>query len=1154
MSEREQLEQAIATLEAQRAILGDAAVDTSIAALKEKLVALEEPVHAAPQRKQITVLFADVRGFTAMSETMDAEDVSDTMNALWARVDKAIIAHGGTIDKHIGDAVMALFGAPLAREDDPERAIRTGLAMQAELAAFREEREVELGMRIGVNTGPALVGEVGTTFEYTAIGDTVNLAARLEQAAPVGSILISHDTFRHVRGIFAMQALTPIEVKGKAEPVQVYEVQGIKPRAFLVPTRGVEGVEIRMIGRDAELKHLQRTLRTVLEDSQARIVTVVGDAGIGKSRLLHEFENWVELQPGQELHFKARASLQTSSIPYFLFRELLSSRFEIKSSDRPEDARDTLEQGVLRIMGADAQVQAHFIGHLIGLDFGSSPHLQGILDDARQIHDRAFHYFAQFFAKAASLLVVPSRAMEVEERRPRDGGTTPLPWSSVAEKAALPMGSVSPSSRPEVAEAQSPVPSPEMGTGEPEGTRRRPVALLLDDLHWADTGSLDLIEHLARECRQLPVLIIVLARPEFFEQRAAWMEALPHHSRLDLQPLPEVDRHLLVKEILRKVEEVPRHLRDLIVNGAEGNPFYTEELIKMLIDDGAIVKSEEQWRVELERLAAVRVPPTLTGVLQARLDGLPPLERETLQRAAVVGRVFWDGVVGQLGDTAGAEQNRTDEALESLRQRELVFQRQMSTFAEETEYLFKHSVLHDVTYESVLRRQRREYHAQVAAWLAAQSGERGAEYAGLIGEHYERADEGTRASRWYTQAGRQAQDTYAPATAINYYRKALELLPDGAAVSHRIELYQRLGLMLSWQTQFEEAAEAYAAMRTAAEGAGDLVAQARAWQGTSSIQQSQGDYRAALESAERAEEVAQKAGPPGSEALAAALYSKGWIMGNLGEAEEALSLGNQSLALSGDLGDQRLRAQSYWLLGWVHKTLGRYEQATQYFEQALDLALALRDRMLVGRVYTTLGMIAAESGQNYQEAAEMFHEALSIVQDIGHRFGEIVILSNLGGVWVDMGQYQAAETDLKRVIEIAEDAGWGDLSATYDFLAQAYLGQGKVDEALEAARQALVLGQETELPEIIGTAWRALGMVLADPRAPEFAVVREEKVDARACFASSLQLFCQAEMEAHQAQTLQAWAAYEMERGDSERGEELKEEADGICERLGITA
>ena len=442
----------------------------------------------------------------------------------------------------------------------------------------------------------------------------------------------------------------------------------------------------------------------------------------------------------------------------------------------------------------------------------------------------------------------------------------------------------------------------------------------------------------------------------------------------------------------------------------------------------------------------------------------------------------------------------------------------------------------------------------MGAWLAAQSGERGAEYAGLIGEHYERAEEGTQAARWYTQAGRQAQDTYAPETAINYYRKALALLPEGAEVSHGIELYQRLGLMLSWQTQFDGAAETYAAMRTASEGAGDLVAQGRAWQGTSSVQQSQGDYRAALESAERAEGMARQAGPQGREALAVALWNKGWILANLGEAEEALSLGRQSLALSGDLGDYRLKAQSYWLLGRVHQTLGRYEQATQDLEQALDLALVLGDRMLVGRVYTTLGVIAAESGQDYQEAAAIFHEALSIVQDIGHRFGEIVILNNLGGVWVDMRQYQAAETDLKRVIEIAEGVGWGDLSATYDFLAQAHLGQGKVDEALEAARQALALGQETELPEDISTAWRVLGMALADRAAPESITIDEETLDARVCFTKSLEIFCEAGMEADQAQTLRAWAAYEIGEGDRKRGEELKQEAEDICERLGITA
>ena len=1092
MAEREQLEQSIAALEAQRAILGDDVVDASVAVLREKLDALEKAVQAAPQRKQISVLFADVSGFTAMSEMMDAEDVSDTMNALWNRIDGAIIAHGGTIDKHIGDAVMALFGAPLAREDDPERAIRAALAMQAELAAFREDQQFSLAMRIGINTGPVLLGQIGTTYEYTAIGDTVNLASRLEHAAPVGGILISHDTYRHVRGIFKVEALDPIQVKGKTEPVQVYVVYGIRPQAFRVPTRGVEGVETRMIGRDAELDHLQRTLRAVLEDGQMRIVTVVGDAGMGKSRLLYEFETWVELLPERMLRFKARASLQTSNIPYFLIRELLSSRFEIKTSDSADEARDKLEQGILRLMGADARVQAHFIGHLIGLDFYQSPYLQGILSDARQIHDRAFHYVAQFFAAA----------------------TSPPPTN---------------------------------------GIERRPALLLLDDLHWADGGSLDLVMHLAHECRRSPLLIVALARPEFFERQETWIGEQEHHTQLRLRPLSEQDRHHLVDEILRKVERIPPDLCDLIVNGAEGNPFYTEELIKMLVEDGVIEKGEDQWYVELERLAEVRVPPTLTGVLQARLDGLPPVERETLQRAAVVGRVFWDGVVERLGDAAGAPSTRTDEALASLQGRELVFGRRASTFSEEQEFIFKHAILHDVAYESVLRRQRRNYHAQVAAWLAAQSGERGAEYAGLIGEHYEQAEDSAQAAKWYAQAGRQAQDTYAPDTAIGYYQKALAFLPDDASeIVQRIELYQGLGLMLLWRTQFEQAAAAYTEMRAVADAAGDVVAQACAWEGISLVQQRQGDYRAALESAERAEEIARQADPPAREALARVLSNRGLVLSNLGEAERALSLGEQALALSTELGAQSVMADSLKLLGWVHRMLGRYEQATYYYEQTLDLARELGDRMWVGRMLNDLAIIAAESRQDYPKAATLFREALSIFQDIGHRYGEILILHNLGGVRVDMGDHQAAVADLRRVIDIAEATGWGDLSATYDFLSQAYLGQDKVSDALAAARQALKLGKETEVQEDIGKAWRALGTVLAHPSAPESVTIEEDVVDARTSFVQSVQVFAEASMEGERARTLQAWARYEMERGDEARGQELEQEAQDVCTRLGI--
>jgi class 3 adenylate cyclase len=233
-------------------------VDAALAPMRAKMIALQaQAVPPEAKRKQVTVLFADVSGFTAMSETLDAEEVTEFMNALWERLDASITAHGGQIDKHIGDCVMGVWGTVTVREDDPERAVRAALEMQAALAEFREARGAQLALRIGLNTGPVLLSEVGSTREFTAMGDTVNLASRMEHAAPVDGILISHDTYRHIRGVFDVLPRAPLAVKGKAEPVQTYIVQRAKSRAFHMGTRGVEGIETRMIGREAEMLALQ---------------------------------------------------------------------------------------------------------------------------------------------------------------------------------------------------------------------------------------------------------------------------------------------------------------------------------------------------------------------------------------------------------------------------------------------------------------------------------------------------------------------------------------------------------------------------------------------------------------------------------------------------------------------------------------------------------------------------------------------------------------------------------------------------------------------------------------------------------------------------------------------------------------------------------
>lgn len=1110
MTEREQLEQAIIIQETLRPTLGDAMVDATIAALRQKLDALE-PQAPLEQRKQATVLFGDISGYTAISETLDAEDVKEMMNALWARLDKAITNQGGTVVAHMGDGVMAVWGAQTAQEDDPERAIRAALVMQEEVGQFvatnvcfvglkgqSAENAPTLRMRIGINTGPVILGTVATTKEFTALGDTTNLAARLEHAAPIGGILIAHDTYRQVRGAFDVQPLKPISVKGKSEPIQVYVVERAKPRAFRVGTRGVEGVETSMVGRHAELERLLDALHAVIDEHELQVVTVLGEAGLGKSRLLYEFNNKVELMPEHIQIFNARATESTRALPYALVRDLFSFRFEILDSDPVAVAREKLEQGMVACFGEgeEAQVRAHFIGHLIGLDFSASPHLSGILNDAKQIHDRAFHYATQFFAAVG---------------------------------------------------------------------RDRVAVMYLDDLHWADDGSLDFVEHVARTCADVPLLILCLSRPTILEQRPAWGEEGAGRTRLMLQPLSKRESRQLVEEILRQAENVPQELRDLVVSGAEGNPFYLEELIKMLIDQKVIEPGEEQWRVDASRLAEVRVPPTLTGVLQARLDGLMGEEKTVLQRASVVGRKFWDNAVEHLNaEAAEVHSNICDVnahfTLETLRHKELIFARGASAFGGTNEYIFKHALLRDVTYESVLMRERRKYHRKIAEWLEERVGERVNQYAATIAEHYERANEIARAVEWYGRAGQQAREAYALVTAIGFYRKALDFSSavkeePGQATwgAQRLEWYAGLAEALWWQARFAEAVEAYTAMLEAAETEGDVLAQARACNGMALVQERQGDNRASLESAKCAERLAGGADPT-PEALtemAAALNRQGSVLYRLGEVTAGMATGERALVISTALGQsgRRERAGGLRALGVAHLMLGHYEQSYSYLEQAQALYRELGDRRGVSNMLSTMGETARQRG-DYPAAVRLYQEALAIARDIGERTGQIICLNNLGGARLGLGDYDEAEADLRQVISMAGPSSYQVLTETYSFLAAACLGQGKVEEALEAAQRALALGQQTENHELIAEAWRTIGLVAA--RLPQPIVIEGQNFDAPACFGASLRLFTESGMEAQRARTLHDWARYEQEKERHDEARAMMEEAREIFTRLGM--
>ncbi|MGC1376381.1 MAG: tetratricopeptide repeat protein, partial [Anaerolineales bacterium] len=962
-SEIEKLERTMIALEAQRAILGDAVVETTLESLREKLAALRsapESVVAgaedARQRKIITVLFVDIVGF---SEWPDAEDLRDTLEALWERLDAVITRRGGRIDKHIGDGVMALWGADQVREDDPEQAIKAALAMRAVFDDFCDHSpllsapEVRKGIRLraGINTGPAIVGLMGITGEFTAMGDTVNVASRLSQVAQPGDILAGYDTYRLVRGVFDVEVQPPLVIKGKPEPMQTYVVLQAKARAFRLQSRGVEGVETLLVGRETELTEIQSAHFRLFERGNPQVISIIADMGLGKSRLLYEYINWADSLPGTWWLFQGRSLPSQTTSPYSLLRDLFAFRFEIHDSDPLSAVHKKMERGFAWFMPGDdrADEKAHVVGQLIGFDFSSSPYLRGLLQDPGQMRSLGFSYLTRFFVSAGQQL---------------------------------------------------------------------PVVLLLDDIHWADTGSLDMLAHVFKNIPAgTPLLALCTARPALAERYADWGVGLPGAVHLELKPLSREDSRALVESILQKAESLPAALCELVVGGAEGNPFYVEELIKMLIDGKVIQPGEETWKVDMTRLDAVSIPPTLSGVLQARLDRLDNAERLALQRASIVGRVFWNTAVEAISPELQPEPERLQASLAVLRAKELIFASPVSTFSGAQEYSFKHALLRDVIYETVLKRQRAQYHARVAEWFSVASGERRAEYLPTIADHFEKAGENARAASALTEAGEQALGVSAFNDALGLFQRALSLLPSETQRDEAC-LNLKIGEALFRSGDFSEAlrySENALSLARALTG-GDLLVAALYQVGQ--INAEIGNYALAEKIFKEALPIARSNGSRSHGTLARVLYGLGnvhWRMGSLGKARNFCA---ESRELAEALGDTNTLLLALNRLGVLSGLMGDPAGEEQMYQQVLSLATSIGNRERAAVALNNLGALADER-KELKKAQDFYLQAMALAREIGAQQSLALYLTNLAHSEIRLGDLEQAQSHLREGLALA---------------------------------------------------------------------------------------------------------------------------------------
>lgn len=908
------------------------------------------------QNKTVTVLYANTVEYEEIvAERHGDEAARRELTVFWTAVEGIVEEFGGQIFSRTDHDLLALWGADTAREDDAERAIRAALAMQTalrELGATFLEKEESLPLNIGIHRGLALLtpGEKSGTFSAT--GATIGLVSRLTQGAE-GAVLITHEVFRQILGVFDILEDEPLKMRGRTDKVKTYRVLVAKARAFRMVLRGVEGVETPMVGREAEFKKLQKAFLMALEDRETQVATVVSDVGVGKSRLLYEFEKWAELRPEEYRIFSGRATPAMSLRPYAFVRDIIAFRFEVLEDDAPGVALNKIETGLEVLIGKNDEM-AHFIAYLAGIDVSDSPSVKGILSDAQETIRRARQAFIEFITVMA---------------------------------------------------------------------RAQPVVLELEDIHHADDASLDLLNDIFNADDNRHLLVIGCARPSLYERRPTWGSGQPFHTRIDLQPLDKRDSRDLALDILQKVADVPKNLRDLLVERAEGNPLYMEELVKMLLNDRVLIKdSDEHWHAETDRLEALSVPSTLSGLLETRLDTLLYPEKLTLQRASVVGRIFYNTALQEIDDSDDTHVHDVPDVLAKLVERGFIYKRETSSFSGSVEYIFASAMLRDTLYDRLLERQRRIYHIGSATWLGGL--EHAEAYLPLIAEHFEKAGDTVQASAFLQRAGERAAHRGAYSDAAAFYQRALAHQPATANPVARLPLLLALGEAVNQQ--------------------GDVAV-----------------ARTVLTEALALSRV--RANP---ETLTNTLYQLSLTETTYGDYPAALASLNEALSLARAGDNPQILANVLYGLANTHYRIGNQAEGIEAAKECIDLCDSTGNNVLRMYALNRLGTLIYILGSAKSDTSPIYYEqALTLARQIGHRQGELIILSNLGYHAADLEDWTLAIRYTEQALLLARELRYlTGITVAAINLADYWINANTAEKAAPLLREALLTARQMASP------------------------------------------------------------------------------------------
>ena len=956
------------------------------------------------ERKQVTVLFCDIVESSRLAERLDPEAMHEVMDRALRLMAEAVHRYEGTVNQFLGDGLMALFGAPVALEDHAFRGVQAALAIRETLSGYSEQltrdRGVELQLRLGLNTGLVVVGRIGDDLrmDYTAVGDTTHLASRVQSLAEPGTILITEATHRLVDGYVQTEDLGPVSVKGRSERVRVYRVLGRRRGRTRLEVSLERGLT-ELVGRERELAILQECV-TRVRAGRGQVVGLVGEPGVGKSRLLYEFRQSLGAEGVTWLEGHCVAYGQTT--PYLPILGMLRVNFQIEEDDNPLQIHEKLRQGVRRVDPALEGILP-FLGEVFGLP-GATEALKHL--DPKDKRQKTF--------EAIRTLIVA-------------------------------------------------------------GSQQRLHVLVLEDLQWIDTISEDYLAFLTASLAGVPVLLLTTQRPGY---TVRWADKT-YYTQIALDLLGESETETLVAALLG-TRHLPSGLVRFVRDKAEGNPLFMEEITASLLERGLLLRRDGE--ILWPGGAPADFPDTIQDIIRARIDRLEEPVKRTVQAAAVIGREFGLRLLARISEMAAEVQHH----LEILTRAELIHE---TRFFPELEYIFKHAVTQDVTYQSLLAKRRKDLHGAIGRGVEHLYADRLDEHAPILAYHYARSEHQDKAIAYALRAGDQAARLYANAEATTYYEQALvmarALPPSPEAQCCEIDAAFKLAAVGMTRQHIERDQRNVERARALAEQLGDAgrLAEALYWLGR--LQYVLGDPAKAIAYAGQSLEIADRLGDERLAAPPVNLMARGYWRSDPPKARRMIERSVEQMARLGHKGEE---ATALGFAAMLFAAAGAFDRALAYADRGLALAQEIQNPLAEAAAYMYRGILHDQRGDNARAIAD-YEGATRVAEGAGDLFRVYIVKFWESRAYTRAGDASRARKLAEEGFILAEKIGTRFVLAHGKVsLAESLLALGELDEACRVSRNAILLSEATGDVFAAGLAHRVLAesLVRMHPSEPQW--------------------------------------------------------------------